>query len=220
MNEEFKQFSAPWIKKLRLQLGCTQEQFAHTIGTSTITISRWERGMKYPSMRFQGKLLDLSKGPPEKRAPTVAGQFLFDPTIPFHSGLPTKGLIGREALFERSKRWLQSHTGTFVLQGAYGAGKTSLTVALALDKEVQAFWSASQRYWSFEPLGRSAWYPFTRNVQGDIVCGLEKALPGQNYRPTSAAGHRRYLGCGAGSSSLDWRLAMCLFDDNSSRKTA
>jgi tetratricopeptide (TPR) repeat protein/transcriptional regulator with XRE-family HTH domain len=139
MNEEFKQFSAPWIKKLRLQLGCTQEQFAHTIGTSTITISRWERGMKYPSMRFQGKLLDLSKGPPEKRAPTVAGQFLFDPTIPFHSGLPTKGLIGREALFERSKRWLQSHTGTFVLQGAYGAGKTSLTVALALDKEVQAF---------------------------------------------------------------------------------
>jgi tetratricopeptide (TPR) repeat protein/transcriptional regulator with XRE-family HTH domain len=139
MNEEFKQFSASWIKKLRLQLGCTQEQFAHAIGASTITVSRWERGMEYPSTRFQGKLEDLSKGHLEKRTPTLAGQFLFDPTIPFHSGLPTKGLIGREALFERSKRWLQSHTGTFVLQGAYGVGKTSLAVALVLDKEVQAF---------------------------------------------------------------------------------
>jgi tetratricopeptide (TPR) repeat protein/transcriptional regulator with XRE-family HTH domain len=139
MNEEFKQFSPPWIKQLRFQMGYTQEQFARAIGASTITVSRWERGTEYPSARFQEKLLDVRKGQVEKRMPAPAGQLLFDPTIPFHSGLPTKGLIGREALFERSKRWLQSHTGAFVLQGAYGAGKTSLAVALVLDKEVQAF---------------------------------------------------------------------------------
>jgi DNA-binding XRE family transcriptional regulator len=139
MNEEYRQYSAPWIKKLRLQLGYTQEQFARVIGASTITVSRWERGTEYPSVRFQGKLWDLSNGQPEKRMPAQTGQLLFDPTIPFHSGLPTKGLIGRDAMFERSKRWLQSHTGTFVLQGGYGVGKTSLAVALVLDKEVQAF---------------------------------------------------------------------------------
>lgn len=143
MKDEFQEFSASWVKKLRLQLGYTQEQFASAIGATAVTISRWERGVEPPSLRFRDKLIRLSKGQTEKRSfnqlQLPGAQFLLDPGIPFHSGLPARGLIGREALLEKCKRWLQSHTGIVVLQGTYGVGKTSLAAALALDKEVQAY---------------------------------------------------------------------------------
>lgn len=36
------------IKKLRTALGLTQEQFAHRLGVTVVTVNRWERGHTYP----------------------------------------------------------------------------------------------------------------------------------------------------------------------------
>jgi DNA-binding transcriptional regulator YiaG len=37
------------LKRLRTQLGFTQEEVARTLGVSWITVSRWERGVSRPS---------------------------------------------------------------------------------------------------------------------------------------------------------------------------
>jgi transcriptional regulator with XRE-family HTH domain len=139
MKDELQEFSAQWVKKLRHQSGYTQEQFARAIGATSVTISRWERGIEPPSSRFRNKLLELSRGQAEKRMlnQLPKEEILLDPGIPFHSGLPAKGLIGRAVLLEKCKRWLQSHTGTLVLQGTYGVGKTSLASLVFLPAKWQ-----------------------------------------------------------------------------------
>jgi DNA-binding transcriptional regulator YiaG len=42
----------PWFQKrirsLRVKLAMTQEQFAHHIGVTTVTVNRWERGHTSP----------------------------------------------------------------------------------------------------------------------------------------------------------------------------
>jgi putative transcriptional regulator len=42
----------PWfqtrVKRLRATLGLTQEQFAHRLGVTFVTVNRWERGHTYP----------------------------------------------------------------------------------------------------------------------------------------------------------------------------
>jgi transcriptional regulator with XRE-family HTH domain len=43
------------IKQARRALGLTQEELAHSLGLSVITVSRWERDVQRPS------LLDCSK---------------------------------------------------------------------------------------------------------------------------------------------------------------
>jgi DNA-binding transcriptional regulator YiaG len=44
--------AAPWFQKrvrtLRVKLNMTQEQFAHHIGVTVVTVNRWERGHTYP----------------------------------------------------------------------------------------------------------------------------------------------------------------------------
>ena len=47
------------LKKLREELGMSQEEFARQIGTSARTISRWETGENVPSFTIsQMKALD------------------------------------------------------------------------------------------------------------------------------------------------------------------
>ena len=50
------------IKKLRTSLGMTQEQIAHALGVSWITVSRWERGVSRPSALAFQQLERLAKG--------------------------------------------------------------------------------------------------------------------------------------------------------------
>jgi len=44
--------AAPWtsdrIAKLRARLDLTQEQFAHRLGVTVLTVSRWENGHRAP----------------------------------------------------------------------------------------------------------------------------------------------------------------------------
>lgn len=49
------------IKNLRNQLGLTQEAFAHKLGVSHFTITRWEKGTHKPIPVFERKLIKLLK---------------------------------------------------------------------------------------------------------------------------------------------------------------
>lgn len=47
------------IKKLRMKMLLTQQEFASVIGVSFETINRWENGKNEPTMKYKRKLADL-----------------------------------------------------------------------------------------------------------------------------------------------------------------
>ena len=47
------------IAILRQQKGVTQEEMAHTIGTSAQAISKWERGKNYPDIELIPTIADF-----------------------------------------------------------------------------------------------------------------------------------------------------------------
>jgi DNA-binding transcriptional regulator YiaG len=47
------------IKKIRLDLGRTQKNMATILGTTSVTVSRWELGHSKPMPVFQAKLVKL-----------------------------------------------------------------------------------------------------------------------------------------------------------------
>jgi len=49
------------IKKLRAQMGLTQEQFAAKVGVTFATVNRWEAGKANPSRLARMRLQDLEK---------------------------------------------------------------------------------------------------------------------------------------------------------------
>ena len=51
------------IKTIRNKLGVSQEKFAHMIGVSFGTLSRWERGISKPSNLALDKIKTLQKQP-------------------------------------------------------------------------------------------------------------------------------------------------------------
>ncbi len=52
-------FEGPDIKKLRLELGRTQDQLATLLKVSVITVCRWESAGKVPRKDSQAKLAKL-----------------------------------------------------------------------------------------------------------------------------------------------------------------
>lgn len=50
------------IKALRFSLGVSQEKFAHLLGTTVVTINRWENGKTKPSRLYIRELKDLRNG--------------------------------------------------------------------------------------------------------------------------------------------------------------
>ncbi len=49
------------IAALRLKIGVTQEKFAHLIGTTAVTVNRWENGVFKPSRLYVRELKDLRR---------------------------------------------------------------------------------------------------------------------------------------------------------------
>ena len=49
------------IKQLREQRGMTQEELANRLGVKYPAVSKWERGMAYPSMNTVIKMAELFK---------------------------------------------------------------------------------------------------------------------------------------------------------------
>ena len=49
------------VKEIRDALGLTQEEFAHDLGVSSITVSRWERGKVVPSRLAVRQLAEFAR---------------------------------------------------------------------------------------------------------------------------------------------------------------
>jgi putative transcriptional regulator len=47
------------IESLRMSLGLSQERFAHLLGTTVVTINRWENGKTKPSRLYIKELKEL-----------------------------------------------------------------------------------------------------------------------------------------------------------------
>lgn len=54
---------AEWVKHLRRDLEMTQEELALALGTSQVTVSRWESGHSAPSPRFKARLSEMARVP-------------------------------------------------------------------------------------------------------------------------------------------------------------
>ncbi len=147
----------------------SQRNVADKIGTTHVNVSRWERGLTKPSAYFRRKLCllfsktedELDLGPPSRETPTVPSlpepassslastlsgtslqQTLYDPLIPRRS---TRHLIGRDSVLARIKEQLCSgdthELALTALNGLPGVGKTALSIALAHDPEIRAYFS-------------------------------------------------------------------------------
>lgn len=55
-----KRLTAQQVKALREQLGLTQAEFAREVGTTSLSVSRWERGIYKPSRVADRLLRELS----------------------------------------------------------------------------------------------------------------------------------------------------------------
>ncbi len=153
------------LKHEREQRGWSQSKLAELVGTNPATVGRWERGISLPYPVYREKLCELfgkdvqelglieedttalqARGATTAELPSSAllatTPFIFDPAIPI---LPveTGTLVGRDELLTRLKRQLYSAEtpGFNALSGLPGVGKTTLTLMLAYDHEVQTHFS-------------------------------------------------------------------------------
>ncbi len=130
-------------------------QLADQLGTTPITIARWEQGKTAPGPFSKNRLCELFGKSPEALglAPSI-GEFeplplarvsqktLLDPALP----LPftnKDALVGRATLLEQLNRLVTSAEVTkyIALVGLPGVGKTSLLTALVYDPLVQETYS-------------------------------------------------------------------------------
>ena len=49
------------LKKIRDTLGETQEQFAHLLGCTFVTVSNWERSKHFPSKKYVDKIIAVAR---------------------------------------------------------------------------------------------------------------------------------------------------------------
>ena len=138
----------------RYRRGWSQENVAHLLQTTRLTIGRWEHGLTTPGPYFQSRLCELfdlsaaelglipapwSLPPSDRDAPRRdTGSAHIDPAFPLPSTpIP---LIGRNDERTRLKQGLlHTHPMAFsALYGLPGIGKTALALDLLYDPEIQA----------------------------------------------------------------------------------
>src|SRR5581483_8808855 len=134
-----------WLKRQRALHNLTQQELAQKIGTTPLTVSRWERGIATPRSYSLNQLLALFGSKEEIVRETISDDdssdgvpisFTYDPSIP-PLPAPTTGLIGRTETMNKVKSWLGSHRDAMALQGMYGVGKTALAITLAHDHTIR-----------------------------------------------------------------------------------
>lgn len=143
MNEQAKENQA--LKRAREHKGWTQAELAEKIGSTPLTVYRWERRRSIPSLHFRRKLCDVLETTPEQLdllpaqeqqlaspdlsaplSPPSESRKLLPPFTPGH-------LIGRETLLDDLKRRLSSTPPFLAIRGLPGVGKTALALALIHD---------------------------------------------------------------------------------------
>jgi tetratricopeptide (TPR) repeat protein/transcriptional regulator with XRE-family HTH domain len=133
----------------------SQVEVADQLGTTPLTISRWERGLTLPSLYYRELLVQLfntslaaldleeaQSGSSSQESvlapPPVSGrQIVLDHTIPIPQSWR---LQGRDQLLAELKAGLRSGDSFALcaLEGLPGVGKTALAIELAYDPEVRA----------------------------------------------------------------------------------
>lgn len=151
------------LTEARIARSLSQQDVAEQIGTTHVNVSRWERGITRPNPYFRRKLcqlfgltaqeLDLvpsasSEPPatttanidedesPAEKTPTPTATIV-DPAVPL---LPAIRLVGRDDELADIKRRLFTggNVALTALNGLPGVGKTTLSIALAHDRDVRA----------------------------------------------------------------------------------
>jgi transcriptional regulator with XRE-family HTH domain len=134
----------------------SQQKVADLIGSTIVNVSRWERGVTFPSPYFRRQLCELfdkdaaalglfhvQENDAETPLPLPSDkQVVYDPAMPLPFRM-TNDLVGRDHLVEHLKQQLcASKNVTLVaLHGLPGVGKTALAIALASDSNVRAEFS-------------------------------------------------------------------------------
>lgn len=49
------------IQEMRRKIGVTQERFAALLGTTVVTVNRWEKGKNIPSRLYVKEIMELKK---------------------------------------------------------------------------------------------------------------------------------------------------------------
>jgi transcriptional regulator with XRE-family HTH domain/tetratricopeptide (TPR) repeat protein len=142
----------------------SQEEVAEQIGTTFVTVSRWERGITVPSRYHRTKLctlfgksaeeLGLSQYAPHsdpddggaayphwflhepRTQPSMPTVELSNTTLPPIIARGAQTLIGRKELLSQIKGQLLGGLSPVALMGLPGVGKTALAVALINDHEI------------------------------------------------------------------------------------
>ena len=145
------------LKHERELKGWSQQEVAQRIGTTALSVSRWERGTTVPTTHFRSQLCALfGKNAQELglieaydddnlkcqqiRRPDQNDFSSFpvlDPAIP-SSVLQAPALVGRENVFQVLKQHLLTYTGSLAISGLPGVGKTALALALTADETIRA----------------------------------------------------------------------------------
>lgn len=91
------------VKAIRLEMNMNQEQFAIEMGTSSVTISRWENGKATPSLMAQKQLYELCQSKSLGLADYIVSQSenKHGDTILYHAS--RKGIVGTIKPISRSK---------------------------------------------------------------------------------------------------------------------
>jgi tetratricopeptide (TPR) repeat protein/transcriptional regulator with XRE-family HTH domain len=140
------------LKRERELRGWSQAKVAEEVGTTTLNISRWERGISLPYPHFREKLCALfgkdalalglleqeqEPGPLGSSMASGSVPTMLDPAIP---PIPTSQttLVGRTALLQSIKQTFGGETRPVcvALNGLPGVGKTALALHLAHDPEI------------------------------------------------------------------------------------
>jgi tetratricopeptide (TPR) repeat protein/transcriptional regulator with XRE-family HTH domain len=140
------------LKYEREMHGWSQLEVAGMVGSTTVNVSRWERGITSPAPFLRRKLCELfdkdavalgllrvqESDTETTLPPPTDKQAVYDPAIPL-SFMMTNDLVGRDTLLEQLKQQLSSHDNmaSVALHGLPGVGKTALAITLVSDPKVR-----------------------------------------------------------------------------------
>lgn len=150
VNEQGKSKPNVALREARFLRCWSQQDLADQLGTTAVTVKRWERGSQQPSAYFRLKLCTLFGKSAEALGllPSEVSitqtddideqpdSFPYDPILS-SSLSETRHLIGRNELVDQFVQTLCTGRGSFAITGLPGVGKTALALALAHHPKVR-----------------------------------------------------------------------------------